>query len=147
MSILNFSEYLYVRVFNADESVKISTMNFEKCELAHIRMKVFLMGTLASGSIKLVVYPKNNTSTRICESSIVNLVDVGANFLGFIRFDFQKTNMTQGEYDVYAVLSGYTRGFDLKYFSLVYDFPIPVYDNGGVYFNNHPIALEAFGYQ
>ena len=76
----------------------------------------------------------------------MNLADIGTNFLGKVRFDFSRNNIPVSEVDIYIELSGYTRNGDINFFSVIYDFPVPIYDNLASDFDDHPISLEDFFY-
>lgn len=145
MSIYNFSRDQYVRIFGEDEVVKISTHGLPSCELGNMRVRVYSKGTNTGAKIKLIIFPKDNTSTSVATSDEVLITDLGTNFLGFVRFDFSKENISIGEYDIYAKISSYTRNGDVDFFSLLYDFPIQIYSDGTDFLLT-PIAIEDFIY-
>lgn len=147
MSFLNFSEYLFVRISNESETVKIATHEIVTGgELGNMRVMVYLKGSV-SGNIQLKIYPKDNASVPICSSNIVDISTIGSDFLGFVRFDFQRENFPNGaQFDIFADVTSYTRSGEVSYLSLVFDFPCPVYDNSEASFIDHPIAIEDFFY-
>lgn len=145
MSVFNFPENQFVRIFNENEKVKISTISINSCEIGNVRMKVFLKGNRSSEKLKLIFCPKGIT-TSLFESDEVNLSSIAPNFYGLVRFDFQRNNIAQGEYDIYAEVLSYSRNGNTDYVSLVYDFPVAIYDNSEQNFDGHPIALEVFKY-
>jgi len=111
-----------------------------------MRIMVYNQGA-NSGTIKLIGYPAGNDDLPICESNTINLSDITENFLGFVRFDFNRENIHKDYVlDIHAVISGYTRNGEVSYFSMIFDYPNPIYDNLGTSFINHPIAIEEFFY-
>lgn len=144
MSFLNFSENLFALIWNTSETLVISKLEItEKLILEHIRVRTYIKCAV-TGSVKLEVY-KYGSTTKLFESNLVNIQDIGADFLGNVRFDFGSNNMALGIYEVKASVSGYTRNADTSYFSLLYDFPVKIYPNVNTHFDEHSIAIEVFG--
>lgn len=143
MSFLNFSENQFALIWNLSESLNISSLEItNKIELEHIRAKIFKKGS-PSGKIKLQIF--TTRGNLICESSEVNFSDILSNFIGFIRFDFQRNNLQIGNYIVKASISDYTRDGESNFFSMLYDFPVKIYPNSKKHFDEHSIAIEIFG--
>lgn len=143
MSFLNFSENQFSVIWNTSEPIAISNLQItEKLELEHIRVKCYKRNAPA-GSVKLQLF--TNAGNLICESNTIQLSSIDANFIGFVRFDFQRNNIQIGDYVLKAVLSGYSRLADFNFFSMIYDFPVKIYPNAKKHFDEHSIAIEIFG--
>lgn len=144
MSFLNFSENLFAVIWNTPEALEISDIEFtEAMELEHIRVKCFKRNS-PSGSVKLQL--KSANGAIICESNTINLSDIQQNFLGLIRFDFNRNNVQVGKYRLSALIHGpYVRVSYGLFFSMIYDFPVRIYTNAKKHFDEHSIAIEIFG--
>lgn len=144
MSFLNFSENLFAVIWNTPEELEISKIDFtEAIELEHIRVKCFKRNS-PGGSVKLQL--KSENGAIICESNTVNLSDIQQNFLGLVRFDFNRNNIQLGKYRLVALVQGnYLRVSYGFFFSMIYDFPVRIYTNTKKHFDEHSIAIEVFG--
>lgn len=148
MSVLNFPENQFIRIFGESEYLKIATHNISG-ELAHMRMKIFKKGS-PTGKIRIKILPTGNiylpynNSEPMAVSEWVELSSIDSDFYGLIRFDFQRNNVSNSLSELWVELVDYTRDGIDNYFAMVFDFPNCVYDNGGTYFNQHPIAIEDF---
>jgi len=147
MSVLNFCENQFARIFDGNEEIKIATHSCDGGEIAHLRVKIFSMGVNPSGKIKLKIYPYGNSSAPMFSSNEISLSEIEPNFYGLIRFDFARNNLPAGNFDIYCEISEYSRNGDTSYLSLVYDFPNKVYQNSGTHFDQCPIAIEDFYYR
>lgn len=130
MSIKNFSENLFARISGESETVKIATHEIlTGGEIGNMRMMIYKQGN-PGGTIKIVCYHRGNVANPVCQSNTVSFSGITENFLGFLRFDFNRENIYQNSVlDIYAVISGYSRNGDTDYFSMIFDFPSPIYDN------------------
>lgn len=151
MAIKNFPENQFVRIFGESERLMISKQVLTAGELSNMRVKIFSKGE-NSGQARLIVYPQDNIyipenlAQPVAISSWVDLQEIDKDFYGLIRFDFQRNNISSANYEVYFELINYTREEYENYFSLVFDFPIPIYGERTNYFNQAPIAIEVFNF-
>lgn len=151
MAIKNFPENQFIRIFGESERLMISKQVLTAGELSNMRVKIFSKGE-NSGQARLIVYPQDNIyvpenlAQPVAISSWVDLQEIDKDFYGLIRFDFQRNNISSANYEVYFELINYTREEYENYFSLVFDFPIPIYGERTNYFNQAPIAIEVFNF-
>lgn len=151
MAIKNFPENQFIRIFGESERLMISKQVLTAGELSNMRVKIYSKGE-NSGQVRLIVYPQDNIyvpenlAQPVAISSWVDLQEIDKDFYGLIRFDFQRNNISSANYEVYFELINYTREEYDNYFSLVFDFPIPIYGERTNYFNQAPIAIEVFNF-
>lgn len=144
MSLLNFSNNLFSIIWNTSEELPISNIEItDNLELEHIRVKCYKRNS-PGGAVTLRLY--NSSGAIVCESNTIQLSEITSNFLGLIRFDFQRNNIQAGNYILKAEISGpYLRFSYGLFFSMIYDFPVKIYSNTKKHFDEHSIAIEVFG--
>lgn len=154
MSIKQFNDIQDVSVLANDVDVMnlallLPTENFQ---LQYIMAKVFLQGSFLNESLKLRLHSSDNYNLVLAESNLVNLENAGINFMGWVRFDFNRQELYSGlTYHLTAVSNGYTRNADIKYISFVHDWPIRFYSSTNIVYTSipsaYPKALQIFGRQ
>lgn len=151
MAIKNFPENQFIRIFGENEKLMISKQVLSSCELSNMRVKIYSKG-LNHGKARLIIYPQDNIyvpDNLAQPAAISNWLDlylIESNFYGLVKFDFNRENISSGNFEIYFELTDYTRNSYDDYFSLVFDFPLPVYGSRKDYFNQAPIAIEVFSY-
>lgn len=145
MSIYNFSKDIFCRISNEDEIFDASLMLLPVGEISNLRFKVYKKGPV-SGSVVVKIFP-NNSNVAIATSAPVALSSIQDNFLGFILFDFNRENISNGYYRIEVNVSGYNGNSSGNFMSFLYDYPIGIYsdDLGGPLAN--PLAIEVFYYR
>ncbi len=151
MAIKNFPENQFIRIFGENEKLMISKQVLSSCELSNMRVKIYSKG-LNQGKVRLIVYPQDNIyvpdnlAQPVAMSNWLDLSLIESDFYGLVKFDFNRENISSGNFEIYFELTDYTRNSYDDYFSLVFDFPLPVYGSRKDYFNQAPIAIEVFSY-
>lgn len=151
MAIKNFPENQFIRIFGENEKLMISKQVLSSCELSNMRVKIYSKG-LNQGKARLIVYPQDNIyvpdnlAQPVATSNWLDISLIESNFYGLVKFDFKRENISSGNFEIYFELTDYARNSYDDYFSLVFDFPLPVYGSRKDYFNQAPIAIEVFSY-
>lgn len=145
MSIYNFSKDVFCRINNENETFDASIMLLPAGEISKLRFKVYKKGPV-SGSVVVKIFP-NNSSVAIATSAPVALSSIQDNFFGFISFDFNRENISNGYYRIEVSVSGYNGSSSGDFMSFIYDYPVGIYsdDLGGPLTN--PLAIEVFYYK
>lgn len=157
MSILNFSEYKYVKSFDADEAIRLGGFSTASSgQMENVRVFIYIQDfTALAGNEQLVMklYSSTAYSNILMTSNTISLSDITfdtsdvakENFIGYVRFDFdsQWINSANTYYPT-VTISNYTPNAALFYIGLCYDFPDPVYSNGGTNFFDQSIAMQIF---
>lgn len=154
MSIQDFNYIQEVSVLEDDtDTMKLALIvPSENFELTSIMVKVYLQGTFTTEKMKLKLHSSDNYNIILAESNEIELDNSGTNFLGWLRFDFERPQLFSGlTYHLNAISSGYTRNADIKYISFVHDWPIRFYSSTNVSYTGipsaYPKALQIFGRQ
>jgi len=158
MSILNFSEYKYIKSFDAAEEIRMGGFQTQSSGLlGSIRVLLYIQDFTALAGTETLVMKVYNTikyETAYVTSDIASLSDVTfdtsdagkTNFLGYLTFTFSSEmpiNLNKRYYPTVTV-ANYTPAGDTFYLGLGYDWPDPVYDNGGTTFFDQAIAHQIF---
>lgn len=157
MAFKDFADVQYIKTVDTGESPRLGSLTAaSNGELAHIRVKLYINGTLnGSEQIRLKVYSDSAFQSLLYTSKWSNInqvIDENGNavtgdWIGWIRIDFNRENVNNKfPYYIEAEFANYTRNFDTFYLGLAHDFPFPIYDNGEPLFYNHPLAMELFTY-
>lgn len=157
MSILNFSEFKYIKSFDDDEEVRLGNfMTQEPGLLGKIRANIYIQDFTAlsgSESMTMKIYSGIDYANILYTSDVALLSDIAfdttdptkENFLGYLRFDFNSDSVNANiKYYPTITISNYTRVGDIFYSGLAYDYPDPVYDNASLVFFEHPIAMQVY---
>jgi hypothetical protein len=145
MSFKKFPSTQFVKVLDADESFKMAKYaTSARGEIGSIRVKIYKRGN-CSGSIVLILAKSQDNSSILATSTGVSISEIAPNSIGWVRFDFAKQNIALESLDVFAVVSAYTRDSS-NYLSLVYDFPLHVYNNSEISPDDNPISTEVYTY-
>jgi hypothetical protein len=154
MSIKQFNNFQDVSVLQNDSDImKLALLlPTESFQLQYIMAKVYLQGSFTNESLKLRLHSSDNYNLILAESNSVNLDNSGTNYLGWIRFDFNRQELFSGfTYHLTAVSNGYTRNGDILYISFVHDWPIRFYSSTNIAYTSipsaYPKALQVFGRQ
>lgn len=154
MSIKQFNDFQDVSVLENDsDMMKLALLlPSESFQIQYIMAKVYLQGSFLNESLKLRLHSSENYNLILAESNLVNLENAGLNYLGWIRFDFNREELYSGfTYHLTAVSNGYTRNADISYISFVHDWPIRFYSSTNVAYTGipsaYPKALQIFGRQ
>lgn len=152
MSVRQFAKNQFVSIFDTNENQVASDFILDRNQtLKNIRAKIFIEGTLA-GTEKMQCHISTASQTNgiFLSSNIISLSDISnfaANWLGWVRFDFIDHHLKSGDtYFAFLEMSGYTENEGTFSVGGIYDFPVPVYDNGAGQFIDHPLALQIFGH-
>jgi len=159
MSILNFSEEKYVKTFDASEEIRLggfSLASGTSGPIGNIRVFMYIQDfTALSGSESMTMKIYTSTSYEnvyiTSDTVLINEIDFDTsdplkeNFLGYLRFDFNNEYLNE-KFNYYptVTIANYTPVADSFYIGLCYDYPDPVYDNGGAFFYNQSIAMQIF---
>jgi hypothetical protein len=150
MAFLQFPSVLLIKTFDTAEIVNLGSFKLsESGELEHIQSWVYIKGTPAGNErIRLRVHTTSDTSRVYAQSDWVAASDLGANFLGWVRFDFSLQNMNKNFfYWISAETQNYTRNADTLYFGITYDYPFPTYTTGvsdPSNYTDYPLATKIF---
>lgn len=159
MSILNFSEDKYIKTFDAAEEIRLggfSLASGTSGPLGKIRVFMYIQDFTSLGgseSMVMKIYTSTNYSNAYITSDTALLSDITFdtsnvlknNFLGYLRFDFNEEYLNSNfTYYPTITIANYTPNGDSFYIGLAYDYPDPVYDNGGSFFYNQSIAMQIF---
>lgn len=159
MSIKNFSEDKYIKTFDADEEIRMGSFSLDSGSsgpIGNIRVFLYIQDFTALGgneSISMKIYTSAEYSNSYITSDTALLSSISfdtsdplkENFLGYIRFDFNNEYLNQNfTYYPTVTISNYTPSGDTFYIGMAYDYPDPVYDNGGSFFYNQSIAMQIF---
>ena len=157
MSVLNFSEFKYVKTFDDDEEIRMGSFSTQETGLlGSLRVNIYINDfTALAGTEQMVckLFTNNVTDRLIYTSNTISLSDIvfdtsdplKTNYLGFIRFDFTNAHIDDDmTYYPTITISNYTRSGGAFYVGLAYDYPDPVYDNAQPNFFDHPIAMQVF---
>ena len=156
MSVLQFSDVRAYKLFDNDEEFNLGSFKTpDSIELRHTRLGIYIEGmTFRTGTEQITqkIYTDENVSRLIYTSSPSSLSDISwdatkQGFLGYLRIDWDRVNLNKNfDYYFTAEISGYVRTASF-YVSLNWDFPDSVYDNGGANWENHPVAMQIFGFK
>lgn len=159
MSIYNFSEDKYVKTFDADEEIRLGGFSLASGSggpLGNIRVFMYIQDFTALGGSETMVmkiYTSTNYQNAIITSDTLSLSDISfdtsnpsnVGFLGYLRFDFNDEQVNHNfNYYPTVTIANYTPNGDSFYVGLAYDYPDPVYDNGGASFFDQSIAMQIF---
>lgn len=162
MSIYNFSEDKYIKTFDAGEEIRLggfSLTSGKSGPLGVIRVFMYIQDfTALSGSESMVmkIYTSTNYENVYATSDTALINDISfdtsdpskENWLGYLKFDFNQEYLNENfNYYPTVTIANYTPNADAFYIGLAYDYPDPVYDNGGSYFYDQSIAMQIFTYQ
>jgi hypothetical protein len=119
-------------------------------ELKYIRSAIYIENVSSLGGserMRIKIYSDSSLTGLLYTSewsNISSITNLGStNWLGWIRFDFNKENINKNLiYYAKIETDNYTSGI-----SVLYDFPFAVYDNGEDIFQNRPIMLQIFTYK
>jgi len=153
MAFLNFPETLYVKTIDTSEEIRLGSLKTaENLELAHIRVFLYVAGTMSGAEqIRIHLCSDAACTKKLITSSWSNLsgLPVNGNFLGWVRTDFSRQGLNPNiTYYTSLEINNYTRNGDTYYLSGVFDFPAPVYiQGGGNVLLDHNIGMQIFGYK
>jgi hypothetical protein len=159
MSIKNFSRDKYIKTFDSDEEIRLggfSLASGNSGPLGKIRVFMYIQDfTALSGneSMAMKIYTSTNYENAYITSDTALLSNITfdtsdplkVGFLGYLTFDFNNEYINSNfTYYPTVAISNYTPNGDNFYIGLAYDYPDPIYDNGGTFFYNHPIAMQIY---
>jgi hypothetical protein len=159
MSIYNFSEDKYIKTFDSGEEIRMGSFSLasgSQGPLGNIRVFLYIQGfrSLAgSESLVLKIYTSTNYENALITSDTVLINDISfdtsdvakTGWLGYLRFDFNDEQLNANlTYYPTITIANYTPNADSFYVGLAYDYPDPVYDNGGAFFYDQSIAMQIF---
>lgn len=159
MSFRQFSEYQYIRVMNTSEVIKLGGFKIStNHELKYMRVLTYINGTLSgSEQLRVNIYSNPGQTKKIMHSSWIDLNGtienetgsiVTGNWLGLIRFDFDRQNINKNIFYYAGVEStSYSRNGDTFYIGFSHDYPFPRYSDGSTASYESNLAFEIFGYE
>lgn len=150
MSIQQFSEQQYFIDLRSDsQEVNLGSFTQDRTtKIAHIRLFLYLKGTFTDEIIYL--HLKDDPNTPVFETvtgiSVVNVPDVTTDWLGWVRFDFDKEFIVGGtEYFLTAQTGNYTESAS-KYMGVAFDYPnIQNEQTGGSSYKNYCSKFQLYG--
>lgn len=153
MAFKDFSRDQYGRLVSPNENVRMGTFKVQDSgELVYIRTMITLYNTASLSGLetaKMHVYLKDYYESEIAVSNTINISDINYNptyhsWIGFVRFDFNNENINK-KLTYYPSIEFANNTLSSSHFiSVSYDFPAPVYDNGGTRFYNQALAHQIF---
>lgn len=159
MSFRHFSEYQYIRAMDTGEMIKLGGFKLGTShEIGHMRVLLFINGTLGgSEQLRVNIYSNRGQSKKIFHSSwssLNNTIEnengtiISGNWLGLLRFDFDRQNINKNFYYYASVESNsYTRNGNTFYLGFAHDYPFPRYSTGANAAYESNLAFEIFGYE
>ena len=127
MSILNFSEQQYFTDLRSDsQEVNLGSFIQDRTtKLGNIRLFLYLKGPFTNETITLHV--KDDPDAPVFDAtatvSVGDVPDVTTDWLGWVRFDFDKEFIISGtEYYLTAETANYTESAT-KYMGVAFDYP------------------------
>ena len=159
MSFRQFSEYQYIRAMDTGEIIKLGGFKLGTShEIGHMRVLTFINGTLGgSEQLRVNIYSDIGHSKKIFHSDWSNIGGtlenengalITGNWLGLIRFDFNRQNINKNFFYYASIESqSYTRNGDTFYIGFSYDYPFPRYSNSANASYEANLAFEIFGYE
>lgn len=149
MSILNFSKNMYFLDAIDGEYVEggLITRTSSR-EIGHIRVMLYLKGTLTNQRMTLRLTDSLTSPAVTYDSSEVLLSDIdkGDDWLGWVRFDFDKEWMIDTEsYHLLFKVENYTESPTL-YIGAAIDYP--VFDNAGTgNLDERAVKIQTFDFE
>jgi hypothetical protein len=156
MSIKNFSDVLFARsIENSVDTINIGSFTNDATprQLGNIRILMFFDGIFSSESVRLSITDSLSSPTVTTISDWVSITDLDpslssdTNYLGWVNFDFgQQWLQASTEYFLVLGANGYTETAT-KSINTVFDYPLPVIGSREDSFQDHPAAMQIFGYE
>lgn len=152
MSIKDFSrDQYFFDAFSDGREVEIGSFNQPiNSEASNVRLFMYFKGAFTNEQVVLYLKDDLTSPTYVYESSpvvISDIPDVGTDWLGWVRFDFNKQWIYDStEIYMTAKVLNYTES-PTKYVGFAFDFPNT--QNGSVTccYNQHPVKFQLFGYE
>ena len=153
MSILNFSDKLTVLSIESstsDQNLGSFNNGADARQLKHIKVFMYFDGQFSAEKLTLSITDSLTAPTVTYSSDTINVIDIdpllisGTDFLGWVRFDFNKEWLdVSAVYYVYITSANYTESAS-KNINLVFDYPIPIYGTRLNMAQRHPVGMEIF---
>jgi hypothetical protein len=152
MAFKNFSEELYIKVQNTNETIDLGKIeSSSEFSLTAIRLQFFMHNvSAASGNetIQLKLFTNPGLTKVYASSDILTVSDFvtgSTDWIGNIGFQFLTKPNINSFQNAYAgiVATNYTRNANSFYMGYVYDWPFP--RRGET--EDFPISIEVFGKQ
>lgn len=142
----NIPSIQWVRVKESDaDMVKIGSFEARKNgTVKNIKVGIFKNNCI--GQFRLRIHTSPDCNTNYAVSNWIDIEEIQhLLFVGNIRFDFDKFVIHDNKtYYVTIESNGYTRNADSEYFSLLFDFPFPTNDIGGIWPTDFALRMEIF---
>lgn len=145
--------------FPASQAFKVLELSEEDCglvkagedmELAHIRLWIYIHGTYGgSETLKINLYSQNDVLLHQSDASTLSEIsNIGANWLGWLRFDFNRENVKSGtEFKIKVASTNYARNGDTYYIGIGFDWSDPALTNVANSGINYGIYAPMYGYK
>ena len=156
MSILNLSDVLFTQSLGGSSSaVHLGSFTNDSTarQLGIVRVMMYFDGTFNGERIKLSVTDSISSPTFTWDSDTILVTDLdstmatGANWLGWVKFDFGKQWVAASTaYHLTMTATGYTEA-DGHEITMVFDYPAPWNGSRQGLAQEHPIAFQVFGYE
>lgn len=135
MAYSNFFEGKVVNVFDSNETNELGQFQpGANGELGHIRCELFVHGTLSgSERVRCKISLTSDDTAPYATSDWVTCStfddsDGSNDWLGWVRFDFNRENINNNEtYYIWLESDSYTRNADTFYIGTVFDSPYATY--------------------
>lgn len=151
MAITNFPTPLAFKVLETSTTEELGTVQAgEDFELAYMRVLLYIAGTYG-GSETLTAHLYSENDTLLYSSSAVTLsqiTGIGADWLGWLRFDFSRENIKSGTtFKLKMTSTNYTRNGDTYYLGIGFDWSDPALTNSANDGINYGIYAPMYGYK
>ncbi len=148
MGFLDFPDDLHFRVFDGETDIGTFKPN-EDLEIGHIRLMVYIHGTMAgSEQFRINLYSENDVLLIQGDySDIADITTLDTDWIGWVRFDFNRELINSNTTYIAKVESNnYSRNADILYIAAGYDWPLNSYIsvNGAPEYGIHQ---ELYGYK
>ena len=149
MSILNFSEdQFFTDVRSDSQEVNLGSFIQDRTtKLGNMRLFVYLKGTFTTEAITLHIKDDPDSPTTDFTATL-NPVDVGvvSDWLGWVRFDFNKEFVLKdAEYFMTIESANYTESAS-KYIGVAFDYPnVQNEQTGGSWYNKYCSKFQLYG--
>lgn len=153
MAFKDFSRDQYSRLVEANENVRMGTFKVQDSgQLVHIRTMITLFNTAGLGgseTAKMHLYLDDYYQSLVATSNTIQISDIPFNgtshsWIGFVRFDFDGQNINKNLTYYPSIEFTNNTNTPTHFISVSYDFPAPVYDNGGARFYDQALAHQIF---
>lgn len=129
MSFEQYPDKGYFIVVDGETDLGTITPN-EILELYYMQLTIYVHGTYAgSEGLRINIYSQNdNLIYQSSWSSLSSIPNIGANWYGWLRFDFAREILAANQtYKTKIESQNYTRNVDTFFIACGFDWPAPIY--------------------